>query len=612
MSILPKRSNRASVVAANFRASLYLIVLLMMTFALPGGWALGDDQPSAATSGPQPDPAMPVRDPSDPPAPKGSIGLTVSNRPAGAVVAYIPIEGPIYSFTVDNFKRRLERARAKTPAPSIIVIRLDTPGGVITDAIALSQFIKQEVKEESICWVNNNATSAGAMIATSCDHIVMSPSGQIGDSAPIAIGLQGIQNLSPTERAKILTPLLGAYASNAQTNGYPYPILHAMCVTGVEVYQLRNKQTGDLRIADQADKYVLVDGLTIDEANAKVDQEFADLSQAASQLASQGMMVTPGQPQVDTVSISNTDRGQYEVVKKLHPTLGKNTLLYFNGQEAVLSGLAETDTVITIAEMQQYLNAGANDYYVIETTWSERIAEFLTRWYIRALLVALLTLGFFIESSFPGTYFGGGLVIFSLVLLIGAPWFIGLAHVWHIVLFFVGIALIVVELFIIPGFGIFGIAGIASVFTGLVLMSVPTSGGGYIPLPAQEFTQRLQWSIASVFFGLILAFILAVVLRLNMKNIPIFSALIFQDQQRRYTGQGANAPKDQLAGDEEVGGNRLAVGDVGKVTSTLRPTGTANFAGSDVDVTCPGQWIDPGKEVRVTAIHGNVIEVEPV
>jgi membrane-bound serine protease (ClpP class) len=294
--------------------------------------------------------------------------------------------------------------------------------------------------------------------------------------------------------------------------------------------------------------------------------------------------------------------------------LGKNTLLYFDSEQAVRSGLAETDTILTIPQMQQYLGADANAYHIIEVTWSERIAEFLTRWYIRALLIGLFVLGFFVESTFPGTFFGGSLIVLSLALLIGAPWLIGLAHVWHIVLFFIGVGLIVLELFVIPGFGVFGIAGIAATFTGLVLMSVPTTGGGYIPLPAQAFTQQLQWSIASVFIGLILAFVVAAILRLNMKNIPLFSALILKDQQRRYTGQGPEAalPAGPIAGDEEVGSSRLSIGDIGKVTSTLRPTGTASFDNVDVDVTCPGQWIDTGKQVRITAIHGNVIEVEPV
>jgi membrane-bound serine protease (ClpP class) len=54
------------------------------------------------------------------------------------------------------------------------------------------------------------------------------------------------------------------------------------------------------------------------------------------------------------------------------------------------------------------------------------------------------------------------------------------------------------------------------------------------------------------------------------------------------------------------------VGDVGRVSSTLRPSGKARFGDQLVDVVTRGEFVDPGGEVEVIERAGNRVVVRPI
>src|SRR5690606_11391553 len=73
---------------------------------------------------------------------------------------------------------------------------------------------------------------------------------------PIAMG----QSLEPTERAKILSPILEEYRDSARANGYDYAMFHAMCELGVKLYFVEHIETGERRLVNQVDYEVMVNG----------------------------------------------------------------------------------------------------------------------------------------------------------------------------------------------------------------------------------------------------------------------------------------------------------------------------------------------------------------
>jgi membrane-bound ClpP family serine protease len=165
--------------------------------------------------------------------------------PGGANVAVIKIEGMIYGFTLESLKRRVERAMEGNA--SMIVLELNTPGGEVISALKIAKYIKGEITVPTVAWIHDSAYSAGILIASSCDRIVMSKASTTGDCAPIVPGTE----LAPTERAKALSPILEEFRDNARSNGKDFALYHAMCVLGVEVYLVENNRQAETRQPDR-------------------------------------------------------------------------------------------------------------------------------------------------------------------------------------------------------------------------------------------------------------------------------------------------------------------------------------------------------------------------
>ena len=395
--------------------------------------------------------------------------------PSGADIAVIPVESEIYGFVKTSMERRVQRAIDANV--SLIVFEFDTYGGELTSALEIAKFLKDPVKVpvQTIAWVNNKAYSAGILIASACDEIVMSRASSIGDCAPIVPG----RDLSPTERAKALSPLLEEFRDNARENGLDYAPFHAMCVLGVEVYYIENPANGERHLVNQADYAWMVEGKDYDNSAYKDDPYAVGA-------------VTYGIAPLNDPS----QKGKWKPVSVL-PSGARlpnglvhagNTLLTLNQTRAMDIGISKA-TIATVPELKQHY--AANQITIVPQTWSEDIAGYLTNPLVRGILVMALLVGAYMEFQTPGIGIAGAVSVIALILLLGAPLIAGFAEVWHIAMFFIGFVLLVIELAFTPAFGLLGILGILMMLAGLVLAAVPSSGGpvfGPIQLPPS-----MQW-----------------------------------------------------------------------------------------------------------------------
>jgi len=385
-------------------------------------------------------------------------------RASGATVAVAPVRGPIYGSTRESLERRVDRAIQG--GASVIVIEFDTPGGLLDAALDISKYIKS-IPVDTVAWINDQAYSAGILLAAACDQIVMSPASATGDCAPINI-LNS--NMGPTERGKALIPLLTEFRDSARRNGYDYALFHAMCTVGVEVYVVEHAQTGERRLVNQVDYAVMVRGESLDDADR------LDLDQAVSDES----FARVAQPSLTVAT--DADRGAWRPVEKLPSgevlPMGRlwdgNAPLTLDQTIAHDIGLAKA-IVADTNELQQYLNAGSVSY--VAETWSYGAAAVLTSWWMRAILVAVLIIGAYVELQAPGLGVPGLLAAVAAALLLGAPYVIGLAEVWHLIVFLIGAMLLVVELVLIPSFGLVGTAGLLLMLLGLAFSVVPSGSG---------------------------------------------------------------------------------------------------------------------------------------
>ncbi len=518
----------------------------------------------------------------------GNAGVSVGGGllPKGANVAVIPISGLIYDFTLESLERRVDRAINKGQA-SMIVLELDTPGGVVTSALKISRYIKS-LPVPTVAWVHSEAYSAGILIASSCDEIVMSSASATGDCAPIVPGSE----LAPTERAKALSPILEEFRDNASDNGYPYVLFHAMCVLGVEVYEIEKADTGERRYVHQADYQFLVQG------QDGAGQSF--LKSVFGGSTTNESTTNVGEPVRDP-ALSDEDRGQWKLVQQVHD--GK-TLLTLSQSRAMDVGLARA-IVNNETELKTYL--GASAVGTVNQSWSETIVAMLVHPAVKAILMAGLMLGIYFELQSPGVGLPGLMAVIAAVAIFGAPYLVGLAEVWHLLIFMLGVGLLAVEIFVLPGFGVAGVSGILCILVGVVFASVPASGSGPIPLPPREVWGMLQasliWTLAGLFIGMIgIGFLLR-----HVENIPFLRQMVLQSPVAV-----AGGPVVRVSGDEAIGEGKLHVGDTGQVISELRPTGRARIGDQVVDVVSAGSWIELGTKVRITEMHGNRIVVESV
>ncbi|MCC6682007.1 MAG: hypothetical protein IT445_13990 [Phycisphaeraceae bacterium] len=520
--------------------------------------------------------------------------------PAGAKVAIIPIEDMIYDFTLASLQRRIERAL--DGGATVIVLELDTYGGEVTAAIEISKYIKS-LNVPVIAWVNDKAYSAGTMIAAACDQIIMADGATLGDSAPIAVG----QNLEPTERAKALSPILEEYRDDAQRRGYDFALFHAMCELGIEVYQIRHKDTGEIRHVNQSDYAVMVQGADPDVIAAGAPGSGSGAAGVIGQLfGGRGANATNAGNTAPALEIATSnDRGKWVLVKKVHDG---RTLLTLNQTRAQDVGIAR-QIVRNQSELRQY--TGAAQMQQVGQTWSEGLAGFLTHPAVRAILIIALLLGGYAELQSPGVGLPGAVALIALVLLLGAPYLMGLAEIWHILLFLIGFFLLLVEVLFTPGFGLLGIAGIAAMLVALVISVVPL-GGQFFPAPGGA-TSRFVWdrllsSSITMLLSLIVSFVGFYFLTRYFGSIPLLNKLVLEDASPAQMPQAHR----HVSGDEQIGGGRVKVGDTGKAVTSLHPAGEAIIDGSAIDVVALGGWIDQGAAVRVVEVHGNRIVVDLV
>jgi membrane-bound serine protease (ClpP class) len=205
--------------------------------------------------------------------------------------------------------------------------------------------------------------------------------------------------------------------------------------------------------------------------------------------------------------------------------------------------------------------------------------------------------GLYFEVKTPGFGFPGIIGMTSLVLLFGAHYVLGLADVLDLLLILTGITLIVFEIFVIPGFGLAGIAGFATLTAGLYMMFTTVT----IPQYTWDY-DRLADVAWTLVMGLVaFTVFVAVTVRL-LPQTPLYGAIVLgtsQDVDRGFTSQTAEMATS-------------ATGLIGVTSSMLRPAGKGRFEGRLYDIVSRGDFLDEGVKVRIVHVEGNRYVVEAV
>jgi membrane-bound serine protease (ClpP class) len=222
-----------------------------------------------------------------------------------------------------------------------------------------------------------------------------------------------------------------------------------------------------------------------------------------------------------------------------------------------------------------------------DSRWQEVLLTYLASPVVSALLMLLMLGGLFFELHSPGLGIPGLIAATSALLFFAPLYVLGLAQGWEIVLFFVGVLLIILEIFVIPGFGITGISGII-----LVVLSLGAALVGNIGLDFPSLS-NLSTAIWTMLVTLLLSVLMIVSLARYLPGTSRFSRLILKVRSGDVEDYIAASSIENLLGKE------------GEALTTLRPSGTVLVNGSRVDVVSDGEFINKGEKIRITEVSGN-------
>lgn len=266
----------------------------------------------------------------------------------------------------------------------------------------------------------------------------------------------------------------------------------------------------------------------------------------------------------------------------------KGKLLTLTTEEALRVGYCDAEA----QTMEEALSAfGYDDVAIIKTdmNWAEGLVRVLTAPFFSSLLIMLGLGGLFytVKTGHFGTVSIIG--VSAIVLFFGSQYLVDLANMLEIVMFVVGIILIVVEVFVIPGFGVAGVSGILLIVASLFLSLI-----GSFDLLADSITGPL-YTLAGAFVGL------GGLIWLMVKYLPNSSAF----QRFVLYGEVVGSPKE-LAMENSLQG---LLGVSGVALTTLRPAGIATIGTERVDVVSEGEFIRAGEAVTVVHVEGRKVVV---
>jgi len=222
---------------------------------------------------------------------------------------------------------------------------------------------------------------------------------------------------------------------------------------------------------------------------------------------------------------------------------------------------------------------------IITKTPTEQLMSFLAHPAITAILLIMGLIGIYVEIRTPGFGVPGILGVTALTLFFLGHVSSGASDWGPMVIFFVGVMLIALELFVIPGFGVVGILGILCVMISLF------GAFGF---------ENIDTAVNVVGISILSAIAISALLTIYiLPKSTLFKRITLSTSQN--SSDGYSAPHQE---DDSL------LGKIGIVHSKLRPSGSVMIDNKRYDATANGEFIDTGTSVKVVSLTGFQLTVK--
>lgn len=429
-----------------------------------------------------------------------------------------PINGDIMPAQQRLVSKCLTEAREQHA--DLVVIRMNTYGGLVNVADSIRTMI---LNYPTPIWVyiDNQAASAGALIALAADRIYMHPGGSIGA------------------------------ASVVDQNGQPMP-----------------------------DKF----------------QSFMRATMRAT-AESHGQVI-------ERIENGDTVRRWWRDPQTAEAMVGRTVadsttvnVLTFTASEAVKNHFSEG----TASSLEETLAQGGVETYTLteyRPTTLDRLLAWLMNPVVQGIFVMMIVGGIYFELQSPGIGFALVVAILGAVLYFAPLYLEGVAQNWELILFIIGLVLLAVEIFVLPVFGIAGVAGIVAVVLGLSFAAIDNDLLRH--LPTGEIT--VGWILQPILVVIIATTAALIGGLLLSKRFLTGTTLL----QRKVVLTAEMAPEQGYVSHPQVASE--LIGKTAEVAAVLRPSGRVIIDGIYYDAIAEeGQFIPRGKQVIITRFEGGVV-----
>ncbi len=349
----------------------------------------------------------------------------------------------------------------------------------------------------------------------------------------------------------------------------------------------RNAASAGALIAYANDRIVFVPGASMGAATA-VNQT-GDYAPEKIQSYTRGLMrataeATGRDPRIAEAMVDET--------LAVEGVVAEGQLLTISSEEALKLGVA--DAVLPSADAVVEALGGEREQVAHAASRAEKVLRFLGSPAVASLLLMMMMGGLYFEIQTPGVGFAGAIALVGASLFFAPHYLLGLVESWEIALFAVGVGLLLLEVFVTPGFGVFGIGGILLTVAALFIALIPNVGFNF---PSDGEIARATTTLAAAF---VLLGLLAVSLNKYLPRSERLGRLVLAPELSAAEGYTSAATQSDL------------IGMTGTALTPLRPSGTVDIDGRRIDVVSEGPMVSAGASVEVTRSRGSVVVVREV
>lgn len=465
-------------------------------------------------------------------------------------------------------KKALEYYHDPQHRPIFLILELNTPGGEVFAAQKISDALKElDVQHDIpvIAYINNWAISAGAMLAYSCRFIAAVKDASMGAAEPVLASETGEMK---TASEKVNSAMRTDFANRAAFfNRNPY-IAEAMVDKDV-ILVMRKGQI------------------------IKLDSESQIISTGPEPdiiISPKGKLLTLDSEQMMRYGVADLRL----MPEKLEP---------ISEEERQAGKWPSTKMLLFHAPFFNKIPEAFIDKYQMD--WKTRFFVLLAHPVVSSLLLLGLMMGFYMEMSSPGVGFPAALAFVCLFLIILAYLSLEIANWLEVILLVTGLAVVALDLWFLPTFGLLGVIGVIMALAGLFGILLPELHSVNFDFNTQTVNAagdallyRLAWLSGTILFAI---FLMALLSRYISPKFGAWSRLVLTgSEQDSSAGYVAGLAKKELP----------KIGDKGIVLATLRPSGKVMIGDRVFDAITAGTFLEKETRIVVVGFDGNSVVVD--